>query len=222
MNSQLETADGIPEMALRSYGYGRWDAPYWFIGPEQGQRRREKDDLRPRLEAWRKLGSSELCDCEEFHRAIHEHRWHRDGKLQSTWRTLILLLMAFLNRRTDKESLRSYQRSEWGRTNGETCVIELSGLAANNQAAVRDRESFRQKRIEVIRERMIQNRPRLVLMYGRAQRQSWERIAGSSFPPHNVMVSNGVIFALTPHPVSHGRKNAYWEQLGKQLGKCWP
>ena len=27
----------LSEMALRWYGYGRWDCPYWFIGPEPGQ-----------------------------------------------------------------------------------------------------------------------------------------------------------------------------------------
>jgi hypothetical protein len=212
-----DLVEAISEMALRCYGYGRWDAPYWFIGPEQGQSRKENGDLKQRLAAWRKLGSMELCDCEEFHLAINEHSWHRDGKLQSTWRSLILLLMTFLNRPTDKESLRSYQRSEWGRTNGETCVIELSGLAANNLTVPRDRETFRQERIRVIRERMRENHPQLVVMYGTAQRQNWEKIAGGSFPPDNVLVSDGAILALTPHPVKHGLSNAYWEELGQRL-----
>jgi hypothetical protein len=25
--------DDIRDMALRCFGYGRWSAPYWFIGP---------------------------------------------------------------------------------------------------------------------------------------------------------------------------------------------
>src|ERR1700747_2493049 len=107
--------DALSEMALRCYGYGRWDAPYWFIGPEQGQARKENNDLQPRLKAWQELGSPEVCDCKEFTLAINEHRWHRDGKpnLQPTWRPLTLLLMAFLKRPTDTERLRRYQRSEW-------------------------------------------------------------------------------------------------------------
>src|SRR5579859_7409872 len=113
------------EMARQSFGYGRWDAPYWFIGPEQGQSSAENDDLTHRFKAWRDLGSPELCDLEEFHRAINEHSWHR--KLQRTWRPLMLLLMTFLEKRADKGSLLSYQRDEWGRAIGETCVIELSG-----------------------------------------------------------------------------------------------
>jgi hypothetical protein len=50
MNAQFEEDEPFREMALGCYGYGRWGAPYWFIGPEQGQSRRENDDLRPRLE----------------------------------------------------------------------------------------------------------------------------------------------------------------------------
>src|ERR1700741_2319450 len=55
------------EMARRSYGYGRWDAPYWFIGPEQGKGRAEPSGNSQRVNAWRKLGENELCDCLDFH-----------------------------------------------------------------------------------------------------------------------------------------------------------
>lgn len=88
----------MDDMALRFYGYGRWDAPYWFIGREQGQALKENNDLQARYNAWLQLGSPELCDCEEFSAAINEHSWHREGKLQSTWRPLILRLMACLKR----------------------------------------------------------------------------------------------------------------------------
>lgn len=207
--------DAFSEMALRFYGYGRWGARYWFIGPEQGQARKENNDLQPRLKAWKELESPEICDCEQFHRAINEHRWHRGEKLQSTWRPLILLLMKFRKWPADKESLRGYQRSAWGSTHGETCVIELSGLPANNLSISRDRESFLPERIKLIRDRMRENHPQLVVMYGARQRQRWEKIAGGSFPPENILVSNGTILAFTRHPVSYG--NAYWEDLGQRL-----
>ena len=203
------------EMARRCFGYGRWDAKYWFIGPEQGQGVAENDDLTHRFNAWRDLGSSELCDLEQFHKAINEHRWHRI--LQPTWRPLILLLMTFLKKPADTESLRRYQRFEWGRANGETCLIELSGLAARSFAVSRDRETFRQERIEIIRERMRQNRPELVIMYGKTQRESWEKIAGGAFPSDNILKLNGIIHALAPHPVAFGMTNAFWKGLGNRL-----
>jgi hypothetical protein len=66
--------EGIREMAGRCYGYGRWDAPYWFIGQEQGMARDEKNNLKPRVEAWLYLGGCELSDCREFHERIGEKR----------------------------------------------------------------------------------------------------------------------------------------------------
>ena len=202
---------------MSCYGYGRWAAPYWFIGPEQGQAPKEKNDLKARSKAWCDLGATELCDCEEFHVAINEHSWHREGKLQRTWRPLILLLLTFLNKPADKDNLRRYQRHEWGRIDGETCVIELSGLAANNITIPRDRETFRKQRIEAIRMRMLENRPRLVVMYGATQKPNWDEIANNTFPPDNILISNETVMTVTPHPVAHGLKNSYWEKLGRDL-----
>ena len=212
------------EMARRFYGYGRWAAPYWFIGPEQGQARNENNDLGPRLKAWRDLGAPELCDCKQYCDAFNLHRWHEKGDLQPTWVRLILLLMTFLNKPADRESLRRYQRSQWGSTNdprGETCVIELSGWPANNQTTPRDRETFRQQRIEVIRERMSENHLlQLVVMYGKSEMKSWEKIAGRSFRPDNILKSGGTTFAAAAHPVSfEGVSYAYWKELGQRLRK---
>lgn len=207
--------DEMQQMAQRSYGYGRWDAPYWFIGPEQGQGQKENNDLTRRVEAWCHFGKRELDDCREFHCRIGEKRWHKERpSLQSTWRPLILLLHSFLDRDIDPDTLRDTQRDCWGSLQGETCVIELSGLAANNLTVSRDRNSFRQKRIDVIRERMLDNRPKVVVMYGRGQRQSWKQIAGHALPMDGVLCTDGMIFLQTPHPVSFGLRDEYWKELG--------
>ena len=72
------------EMGLRSYGFGRWDAPFWFIGPEQGKGKDEPEDNDRRVEAWKRLGKTELCDCLEFHAQISDLSWHVEGaNLQS-------------------------------------------------------------------------------------------------------------------------------------------
>jgi hypothetical protein len=54
------------EMARQCYGYGRWSAPYWFIGLEEGQDPIGKD-LTLRLQAMRDLGKDGLSDCRTFH-----------------------------------------------------------------------------------------------------------------------------------------------------------
>jgi len=216
--------DDMLQMALRSYGYGRWDAPYWFIGLEQGQGPHETD-LGLRLKAWLELGATELCDCREFHKRIGEVRWHFKNPvdLQPTWRPLMLLLMTFLGRPADNESLRTYQRDQWGNLAGETCVIELSGLAAPKLKAPGDHNLFLTERVKVISERIQQHKLSLVIMYGRTQKNSWNEIAetafGKSIPDDNVLMSDTTTLAVAEHPVKHGLPNAYWVDFGTRLKK---
>ena len=210
-------------MAYRCYGYGNWDAPYWFIGPEQGQSR----NLAHRVEAWLDLGGKELCDCRAFHthNLIRESRWHRDHpQLQSTWKSLILLLLTFQENSTDDptddEIRRIYQRDRWGMAhNGETCVIELSGLPANNSKVQIDHKQFRQERIAVIRERIRAHKPVFVVMYGKGEQQSWEQIASQTLKQDKPSKIGSTVFLFTLHPRAHDLKKDYWDALGKRLRK---
>lgn len=209
------------EMAQNCFGYGRWDAPYWFIGPEQGKGSDESDDNLRRARTWQRLGSAELCDCLEFHKEISDLSWHSGRpRLQPTWRPLILLLKAFLNEATGIENLREYQRDRWGRAHqGETCVIELSGLAARNYRVQIDRERFRRERVEVIRQRMMRWKPVFVVMYGVNERPSWEEIAGRALVRDCVIKAGPTMIAFAPHPQEHGRRNVDWINLGLKLRK---
>jgi hypothetical protein len=215
-DSQID--NDVLDMARRSYGYGTWDAPYWFIGPEPGQTRYENDDLNPRVKAWLRLGGHELCDCRKFHEFIGEMKWHGERpRLQQTWRRLMLSLMTFHEMEPDKETLRTYQRDQWGRLGGETCVIELSGLAANNSTVSRRRELFQPDRIKFIRNKIRTINPTFVVMYGARQKKSWEEIAGSEFPSEGILRIRSTIFAFAPHPICRGSTDAFWKELGKRL-----
>jgi hypothetical protein len=234
-------------MARGNYGYGRWEADYWFIGPEQGMGPHEKD-LDQRVKAWLDLGSRELNDCREFHCRIRETRWHCKKpkvQLQRTWRPLLLLMMTFLDgqaedRKADNESLRIYQRDRWGSLEekvGETCLIELSGLAAPNAKKAKDTGNLLPGRIGHMCGKIRDYRPELVVMYGREQKDSWNAIgraiAGCEFPPDesapdqlpktNVLRSGHTILVCTPHPsrpIKEGTLylgNEYWTRLGRAL-----
>lgn len=242
-------------MARGNYGYGRWDAPYWFIGPEQGMAS-PNNNLDLRVEKWRELGSCELNDCREFHRRIGEMQWHFKEptvNLQQTWRPLMLLLMSFLNRPIDNDSLRNsglrrnyhlraYQRDRWGAVDekaAETCVIELSGLAAPSASESEDTRPYRAERIKVICKKMRAHQPKLVVMYGRGEEtDAWRAlgrcVSGREFPldgtaPCNmpktsVLLNRPTILVCTPHPSKppkDGKQslkvNEYWTRLGKKL-----
>lgn len=221
------------DMARGFYGYGHWDAPYWFIGPEQGMGRHEGDVSR-RVRAWQDLGKRDLNDCREFHRHIDELRFHfkEPVALQSTWRRLMLLLMTFQggkltgDKLKDQEILRAYQRDRWGvrdKELGETCVIELSGLAAPSLKESKETGQHLQERIRYIRNKMRDNRStlRLIVMYGKGQKNSWDQIAGKVFPagPESFLIDGLMILAFTSHPNAHRLTDQCWEKVGETLRK---
>lgn len=205
------------------YGYGNWSASYWFIGPEPGMAKDEGENLRERCEAWVKLGCPELLDNRDHHRAFGLNKWHArtsrmvipvDGHsmrppTQSTWRRLITVLLAFKGERSDNDAIGHYQAAEWGSANGETVVAELSALAANSLAVGRDRDAFRHERCVHIRERMLENKPKFVLMYGLGASPWFVQIAGSSF--HSGFAWSGdTLCALVEHPTARPGKSAEW------------
>src|SRR6266567_1397858 len=211
--------DAEYEMGSGCYGYGRWEAPYWFIGPEAGQSPTENNDIKLRYKAFRQLGKDGLTDCGAFHDFIHEKRWHRATRpaLQPTWRRLILLLMTFLKEPTDDESLRTYQRDRLGRLSDETCVIELSGLPARNFEVPRERRRFRQQRIEFIRGKMLTCKPAFAVMYGKGAMKDWEEIAGITLCPDSVQKVGSTIVVVATHPVARGLRKKYWVDLGQRM-----
>jgi hypothetical protein len=111
------------------YGYGAWDAPYWFIGPEPGMANAEGDNLIARCNAWARLCKGhplELIDCIDHHKAFHHMKFfERTIRMkhpcldevmrpptQATWRRLITLLLAYLGERTDTDMVGQYQCTE--------------------------------------------------------------------------------------------------------------
>jgi hypothetical protein len=225
------------ELAKNCYGYGRWGAPYWFIGLEEGQAPWENGDYTKRADAFRKLNKDGLCDCRKFHEEIHEQRFFNDAPtLQSTWRYLILLLLAFEGKSAEDENLgrlqKDYQLGRWGNEDeetGETCVIELSGLPSNGIKATNKRpldlrkqlEGIRPCRIERIKKMLDLYKPQFLVMYGLTEKEHWEKIAGTILEESNPKRIDGITFLLARHPTDFyekgQKKNEYWTELGRRL-----
>ena len=209
---------GISDMARDWFGYGRWGAPYWFIGPEPGMADTNVDGLEQRCRAWQAAGGGELIDCKEHHRELGFDRWHRTHPAtQPTWRKLIKLLLAFKGLDTSLETVREYQRTNWGTTHGETCVIELSALAARSTLVVRDRCVWLEQRVARIREHIAEVHPEFVVMYGLGSKADWKSIGGCAFDASGIGICEGTIFAITPHPNARGVGDDYWVALAKRI-----
>jgi hypothetical protein len=114
---------------------------------------------------------------------------------------------------------------------GDTCVIELSGLPAKGLRAgvmlrgehfTRDQVSeILEERIASIRQRIKENNPQLVLMYGLDGRGYFSDLTErpSEFPLAigEIVELESTIMALTYHPVFPGPSNENWTAFGKKL-----
>lgn len=97
----------ISHMVERFYGYGRWDAPFWFVGPEAGMSKDGSNNLQARYESWKQLGCTPVVDCETHHRGFEFTQWHQPRlPTQPTWRRLIRLLLGIYGGKSDLDDTR--------------------------------------------------------------------------------------------------------------------
>jgi hypothetical protein len=80
-----------------------------------------------------------------------------------------------------------------------------------------DRERFRQERVEIIRQKVDEHGPRVLVMYGKSEKKHWEEIAGCELTLDQPRRAGSTLILYTTHPNTRGRRNSDWERLGKQL-----
>jgi hypothetical protein len=224
-------------LAKNCYGYGRWSAKYWFIGWEQGLGKSIHDTIPNRAKALRELDTDMdgLCDLCAFHAKIKEDSWCRQNKpaLQSSWRYLILLLMAFFDKKKpdDIELRQDYQRDHWGRSEDETCLIELSGIpSASKKLSKAQKRSMspeelhlhneiQQNRLIRIDREMEKHKPEFVVIYDNDHKgywlQFWKDSSIEVTWSGNIATvrSSKIVFTRAPAQSA----NSLWIGLGNQL-----
>jgi hypothetical protein len=244
--------DDFWTLARHCYGYGSWNASFWFIGPEQGG---SMTEVPVRAAAFRKLDQDAdgLCDCCEFHREI----LHATGKdwckqdalppLQHTWHYLMMTLMSYQGtvtlqnpprgaaREAYKHPFKKYQRDEWGRSNGKTCVIERSGVSARSfkeSGTLRtllsqvERDEFDDillQRTAQITAQILKVGPEFVLIYSKSQHSYWAdlRSKGSrvSESPNEIFRVGRTLVAFAESRGPNNPRPDPWFNLGQELQK---
>jgi hypothetical protein len=211
--------DDVKQRAAKTwFGYGRWEAPFWFLGMEPGG-----TDDHASYEAWEHLGGGELIDCRAHH--INPDfpgwaRWHSGERppTQPTWRRLIQLLLAYKGLPTDLDSVRLYQRDQWGSKDGETALLEVSALHSPSLAISVDRESNRAHRIAILHARISEYAPAFVVCYGLGYREIYSQVVGAPFDSDGIARSGKTVCALVEHPTARpGKPASWWENVGRQL-----
>lgn len=204
------------------FGYGEWDADYWFIGMEPGG-----DDDQASYESWERLGAASLIDCKEHHEDSNAHnpsrisRWHDAGipPVQFTWGPLIRLLLSYADKPHGDPDVAVYQRDHWGRSGAENAVVELSALHARSLDVQVDRAKFRNEWIAEIKRRLQTRHPKFTLFYGASYRPYYARIA-DTFNSEGYAWNGSTLCVLTQHPTPRFRPAAppdYWIALGSWM-----
>lgn len=188
------------EAARKWFGYGRWDAPYWFVGMEPGG----TEDAAS-YESWKRLGGGELIDCKQHHLDTNFDRWHGEDQhgAQPTWRRLIQTMLGFEGHNATLEDVLRCQHEGWGCEDDDTALIEVNALHAPGLASDLDRTKYRNERIALVPERLTEYGPVFALFYGLTYREIYERIAGTPFDTEGFVWSGKTLCVLTPHPTSH-------------------
>ncbi|MHB9033095.1 MAG: hypothetical protein ACYC6L_08605 [Anaerolineae bacterium] len=157
---------------LQFIGYGRLDAPVWFLGTEEAGG--GEDNLR------RRLKFEKVEDCYRAHQVLGITRFH-EGKrvLQRTWRSMCYVMQRLAHLPVDPGSLHTYQAERLGRSGGDTLLLELMPLPKPNggtwdyQALIPQYPSHeaylaavKPGRMRLVRNLIREHTPRVVIAYG--------------------------------------------------------
>lgn len=217
------------------YGSGNYLGEYWFVGMEEDGGD-NLDQVRKRLNTWIDLGQTELVDIYDFHQKIDFPQYFRDPvKLQRTWMQQARIVLAAKGLSSSTQDVRAYQRDFIGRKNGETCLLELFPLPSPSSndwnyrlwsglSFLKNRATYRDYcvpwRVEHIRSRIREYKPRFVVFMGQGYSKYWQDIAGRRFSDEEgfwIANSMGTTYVITKHPAAKGLTNAYFESIGKYL-----
>ncbi len=232
LNDQL-----LEDFISSFYGYGTYQAPYWFIGMEEGGGNTIAE-ISKRLEVWDKRGRKELEDVAQYSREIGVTHFFGDrARLQTTWNKLIRVVLTAKNLKFDTETVREYQKSSLGTTDGDTCLLELFPLPSPSTSMwqygensklsyLLNRETYREhvvsSRITHLQNRIKSYQPTAVIFYGLQYQSYWEEIVGikfqAKFAESVSWETNGrTLFVVAKHPAAKGVTNEYFHLIGKLI-----
>jgi hypothetical protein len=236
MTESSKAGDILLEQFMHTfYGYGNFRGDYWFVGMEEGGGN-SFAEISKRLSVWKTLGKGELVDVADFHvrLGIPEH-FTEPVKLQPTWNKISRIVLSAEGQKITLDAVRAYQKKHLGRVEENTCLLELLPLPSPSTRAwlyarhsslpsLRDRETYRNStipwRIEHLRQRIEEYRPRAVVFYGVTYEEHWKKIANLDFRPHEpfgflVANSRDTTYIIAKHPVATGVTNGYFHQIGE-------
>ena len=215
------------------FGFGRYGAPVWLIGPGDDVLGRKMPDISLRLLGWHRRGQREMDDLADFYLATGSCKWlGKNAQVHRSWGRLCRFFLALRNEPLSDEAVRQFQGERFGRRDEDLCLIHLlaanpttkpwpfqgstSSFLTSTDAYVERYVAQREGHVAI---RMQRHRPELVVFYDLTHRRVWEELAGRSFhrtalPSCFEASGNGSRFLMLRHPESVGTTNDYFREAG--------
>ncbi|HSM70556.1 MAG TPA: hypothetical protein VK851_03350 [Anaerolineales bacterium] len=225
------------QFANTFYGYGNYQAPYWFLGMEEGGGN-SIDEINRRFSTWEMRGAMELEDVAEYHIALgFPEFFSSKSKIQNTWGKQIRFIFGVNNKPVDTEIVRDYQRDAWGRKSSNNCIIELFPLPspgtgdwiygeASNLDILKDRKTYRNSffptRIKHIQHTIEEFQPKVICAFSFTYMNYWEVLTGGKFYENEKenyfsnSIGNTKIVVLQ-HPAARGVRSEYFYNVGRSV-----
>jgi hypothetical protein len=221
------------------FGYGNYEADYWFVGMEEGGGG-TLEEISSRLGTWDSRAGQELEDIRTYHEALQLDSFFKDPVvLQPTWAQLIRIFLAASGLSADIEAIKSFQKEKLGRQGGNTCLVELMPLPSPGTSRwfyskwsrlpyLRTRDTYKTAilpmRLDHLKNRIKEYRPRYVVFYGKGYWTSWKKITGTKITlvqPYGFGMCRTDVtqFLVTQHPAARGARNEYFIAAGKLLNR---
>jgi hypothetical protein len=248
--NQSESENIISKQLLSAFidtffGYGNLDAPYWFVGKEEGGGKDLVENFR-RVLTWEALGKGMTVDSIDNHQRLGFSE-HQLTRIQPTWTKLIQILLVLEGKDPlSKDLRREYQRHRLGRLSGDNCCVELMPMASRSTSlwlwheiflkhfGYKDRNDYFSQvcpnRRARLKELISMHKPKVVVFYSSQQNyiSEWSLISGvdkwnwiniSQAFKYGWAEKDGTLFIITPHPTMHGIKNTDFPVVGEFIKK---
>ena len=198
-------------------GYGRLDAPYWFVGMEEAGR---ADEISTRMAApfvedlydahWGAFGGR------------YDNLFHpRNASLQRTWAKLIRALLVAKGEAPTLHEIKRYQALRWGRVDGETLLTELYPVASPQLSTDTYKRTLLPSRVRLLRGLFRKHKPHFVIAYGTTYADQFKRVfsdPGTTWRRFADEPEAGEYFrniAIVPHPTAFHQTNARFDLIGR-------
>lgn len=172
---------------LSFLGYGRLDAPVWFLGMEEAGG--GEDNLRVRSTF------DQVEDLREAHMKLgitHHHEGKR--RIQRTWNMMCEFMLRIEgNTSPTTEDRRTYQGDHLGRVHGDSLILELLPIPKPRTSSwdypltfpeYPNVEAYRQEqipaRIALLSHLALDHRPRVIVAYGKANWPYYRQIVSEA------------------------------------------